>query len=86
MGKPLKYKRVPHIQEDTSTNRRKWFAQGMISLAEALRASGKSYQVVAFPFKIGCGLAGGNWYEYKNMIEEFANDNREWDVIIYKQS
>ena len=28
---------------------------------------------VAFPYGIGCGLAGGNWEEYQAMLEEFAN-------------
>lgn len=34
-----------------------------------------SYNVVkpsiSFPFGIGCGLAGGNWNRYYNMLEEF---------------
>lgn len=27
---------------------------------------------IAFPYKIGCGLAGGNWVNYLNMLESFA--------------
>jgi len=27
---------------------------------------------IFFPFKIACGLAGGNWVSYKNMINNFA--------------
>jgi hypothetical protein len=27
---------------------------------------------IAFPYGIGCGLAGGNWKRYEEMIEEFA--------------
>ena len=27
---------------------------------------------VAFPYLIGCGLAGGDWKVYRRMIEEFA--------------
>lgn len=27
---------------------------------------------IAFPYKIGCGLAGGNWKNYLKMISNFA--------------
>lgn len=36
----------------------------------------------AFPWKIGCGLAGGNWDEYMDLILEFSDANNE--VVIYK--
>ncbi len=38
---------------------------------------------VAFPYNIGCGLAGGKWSTYKEMIEDFEE---EYDipVTIYK--
>jgi hypothetical protein len=26
------------------------------------------------PYKIGCGLAGGNWDEYLKAINEWSND------------
>lgn len=29
---------------------------------------------VAFPFGIGCGLAGGDWAEYQRVIEHFARN------------
>jgi hypothetical protein len=38
---------------------------------------GKSYNI-GFPFKIGCGLAGGSWKIISKIIEEeFANHNVE---------
>ena len=42
-------------------------------------------QSVAFPYKIGCNLAGGNWDTYYNMIEQFA-DKVQIPVRIYKNS
>ena len=27
---------------------------------------------IAFPYKIGCNLGGGDWSKYKQMLEEFA--------------
>lgn len=39
---------------------------------------------IAFPYGIGCGLAGGDWDNYYNMIEEFSNNNKNFDIIIVK--
>ena len=39
---------------------------------------------IAFPYKIGCGLAGGNWLIIEPMIEEFSNKIKQ-DVIIVKK-
>lgn len=40
----------------------------------------------AFPWKIGCGLAGGNWEYYKRKIDAFAAivNGAGWEVKIYK--
>ena len=37
---------------------------------------------IAFPYLIGCGLAGGNWEIYKSMIETFAKTNSKFEIII----
>ena len=29
---------------------------------------------IVFPYKIGCGLAGGEWEDYKREIERFAKE------------
>lgn len=39
---------------------------------------------IAFPFQIGCGLAGGNWQVYKKMIEDFS-DSTDAKVVIYRR-
>jgi hypothetical protein len=39
---------------------------------------------VAIPFKIGCGLAGGNWQKYYNAISDWALLNPSISVKIYK--
>ena len=36
----------------------------------------------AFPYKIGCGLAGGKWSKYEAMIEAFAEANPDVEVTI----
>lgn len=42
---------------------------------------GKSY---AFPYGIGCGLAGGNWTEYSVLLKKFANHENIKKVTIYE--
>lgn len=38
---------------------------------------------VAFPFQIGSGLAGGDWDNYRGMIDRFAAENPLIRVAIY---
>lgn len=37
----------------------------------------------AFPYMIGCSLAGGQWSHYKKILEEFAQDERVKRVVVY---
>ena len=37
---------------------------------------------VAFPWKIGCGLAGGNWDTYYELLNSFS-DKTDAEVILY---
>lgn len=39
---------------------------------------------VAFPYMIGCGLAGGNWETYLGMITDFQKTYADVSVVIYK--
>jgi len=41
---------------------------------------------IAFPFKIGCGLADGNWDIYEKLIDTFAKvmNNKNVKTYIYK--
>lgn len=41
---------------------------------------------IGFPYKIGCGLAGGCWEKYLSIIKKWSNDNPEIKVYIYKLS
>jgi hypothetical protein len=49
----------------------------------SLKLEGAS-ENVAFPYMIGCGLAGGNWKIYLGMITNFADRNPNLNVFIYK--
>ena len=65
-GKGGGYQRVPGY-EDNQRNREKWFQKCLHELGKW-----DYYQNFAFPYKIGCGLAGGNWDHYFSMIQDFA--------------
>jgi len=38
----------------------------------------------AFPWRIGCGAAGGNWDDYYQEIENFAAEKIDHTIAIYK--
>ena len=55
---------------ETAQNRIEWFGQCLESLGIFMRDH--KYTTVAMPLGIGCGLAGGNWEIYREMINKFA--------------
>ena len=63
---------------DTYEQRKKWFS---VCLQKIGKAKGIE-KSIAFPYKIGCGLAGGDWTDYLRMIKKFALDNPHIDVLI----
>lgn len=40
---------------------------------------------VAFPYKIGCGLARGDWAAYRSALEKFAADNPGVTVTVVRK-
>ena len=82
LGTPLKYRRVrpPLGMCDSRQQREQWFAS-------CLRAIGELHPIptpLAFPKEIGCGMAGGIWRNYESMIEAFAKEHPECEVIIVR--
>ena len=43
-----------------------WFQECLNKIREM-----DNLESIAFPYNIGCGLAGGKWEDYKKMIEDF---------------
>ena len=66
-GKGGGCRRTLSSYRDSPEEREQWFQQYLDELGK-----NKKYQNLAFPYKIGCGLAGGNWDHYLPMIEDFA--------------
>lgn len=61
------------------SQRFKWFQQCLDAIGNM-----EGVKSIAFPFKIGCGLAGGNWRLYYAAICDFATKNEDIDVTIVK--
>ena len=39
---------------------------------------------LGLPYKIGCGLGGGDWNKVKEIIENFALNHPNINIIIYE--
>ena len=77
-GKPGKYE-DPAKQSviDDATARLLYFKQCLDHISALKPVS------VSFPFRIGCGLAGGNWKLYAAALETWALTNPDISVSIY---
>lgn len=80
MGKPGKYESfgVP----DTAKDRLAYFKQALDDMASQIPNNAS----IGFPYKIGCGLAGGKWCDYIEIIENFSIQHPEYKIVIYKLS
>ena len=66
MGRPYSYNQT--TVQDSAIVRKRWFNE---CLDEIAKVSPKITKV-AMPYNIGCGLAGGNWELYSEMISRWA--------------
>lgn len=62
--------------KETAAQREAWFQQGLDQISEYV------IDKIAFPYGIGCGMAMGRWENYLKMIEKFAQENLETEVMI----
>merc|ERR1712110_978706 len=69
-GPAGKYNEIPcQYGQDDKENREKWFKSCLQQISDMGEDKPRS---IAFPERIGCNLAGGNWGNYEQMIHEFA--------------
>lgn len=71
------------MPEDSEEARHKFFYNGLLRIAKL-----KDVKSIAFPWKIGCGIAGGNWEYYYGVLENFATymkDTYGTKVVIYQR-
>jgi hypothetical protein len=67
----------PNLQgRDTVENRLAWFKSCLFLIQDLEPGS------IAMPWKIGCGLAGGDWSVYKSMLTDFSYDSGI-DIVLY---
>jgi O-acetyl-ADP-ribose deacetylase (regulator of RNase III) len=78
MGKPGVYDSVglPDSRED----RERYFQAALEDLASRIPEKSS----LAFPWKIGCGLAGGNWCVYQKILETWCSRNPGFRVTLYQ--
>ena len=73
-GKPTRFTRsYPDTYTDTKEDREKWFKMCLDEVDKL------GLDEIAMPYQIGCGLAGGNWKKYEDMI-----NNMSTNVVLYK--
>lgn len=68
----------PNSFNDSYELRKKWFADCLLEISKLKPIS------IALPFNIGCGLAGGKWADYEEMLNTFCKENPEVKVVLYK--
>lgn len=64
---------------DAHAIREKWFQACLDKMLQI-----PNIKSIAFPWRIGCGIAGGNWETYLKMIEDFSEVCAA-DVAIYRR-
>jgi len=73
-SKPLRYDTPCPYGKDSEVQRKKWFSDCLNQFAMYLMEGDLSKKVtIAFPYGIGCGMAGGKWDDYRFILNAFAN-------------
>lgn len=72
------YPGKPKPPRDSKEKRLEWFENCLKDISEIPNLTS-----IGFPYKIGCGLAQGNWDKYLKKLEEFQKRTDAW-VVIYK--
>lgn len=73
------YPGTPKWKNDRSEDRRRYFMRGLEAIAALDGISS-----LAIPWQIGCGLAGGDWKEYKEILEKWATQHPHIRCRFYK--
>ena len=61
---------------DNAHEREDWFWRCMLALGKYIKQQMRGPVTVGIPWRIGCGMAGGNWNRYKQMIEDWVRKVR----------
>lgn len=66
--------------DDTNNMRLKWFNSALSKIEKI-----PNIKRVYMPYRIGCGLAGGNWDAYLKCLVEWSNKSNICIVVIKKE-
>jgi len=72
---------IDQASEDTRAARFKWFEDCLLALDRVLPGSGP--RSLAFPARIGCGIAGGDWSRYFGALRRLGVAHPDWRIVIY---
>lgn len=79
----------PGRRGDEVKDRLQYFRQALNGLTEYFSGTSKLIQI-AIPYKIGCGLAQGDWTVYEKMLEEFEQQLKDKgvnaEITVYKKN
>jgi len=65
---------------ESKDDRLRWFQYCLNKLSPLVRKG----EIVTFPYMIGCGLADGNWDDYKRLIDDFQKGRPDITVYIVR--
>jgi len=68
---------------DQPNHRIQWFVQCLQAISDYARSHPDLKRSIAFPWMIGCGLAGGLWATYARLLYNFAHQFK-FDVSVYR--
>lgn len=78
-GKPEAYKDPLSLNiPDTATDRQAYFTECLEAIATLQPNS------IGFPYKIGCGLAGGSWLQYERILKQWSARYPSIHIVLYK--
>lgn len=76
--------RVGRTREpDTKLLRQRWFRMALTNAMDTLKVRGA--KELALPYKVGCGLGGGDWDAYERIIHDVNNAIDGIDIVIVKK-
>lgn len=70
----------PNEVPDSAKARLRYFEEAFNDLISKIPATAS----LAIPYKIGCGLAGGNWSDYKRVLRKLAAENPKMTFTVYQ--
>jgi len=78
-----RYPGLSKYGNDSKAMREDWFREALLQLSAYCREHG--YASVAMPHNIGCGLAGGDWSRYEEILQEWIRRDGSLSLVLYRQ-